>query len=382
MLRIVADENVPLAREAFGALGTVELVPGRALDASTVARADALVVRSVTRVDERLLAGSTVRFVGTATIGTDHVDLAYLERRGIEFAFAPGCNARSVAEYVAAALLELEEERGREWRGATLGVVGVGNVGRLVVEVGRTLGFTILACDPPRAEAEGREDLFVPLARVLDEAAVVTLHVPLERHGRHATWHMLGARELERLRDGAVVVNTSRGGVIDEAALRAACAAGRVTAVLDVWEGEPEPHAGSLDVARLATPHVAGYSLDGKLAGTRMIAEALYRFAGAATGPDPALFARPLADPVIRVAARGRAAVREAVRAAYAIRADDRRMREALAGAGAARGAAFDRLRRDYPVRREFPRYEVRGRGLDAETRATLMALGFAVQSG
>ncbi len=380
VLRIVADENIPLAREAFGALGTVELVPGRALDASTVARADALIVRSVTRVDERLLEGSAVRFVGTATIGRDHVDVAYLERRGIRFAWAPGCNARSVAEYVVAALLELEEERGREWRGATLGVVGVGNVGRLVVELGRALGFEILACDPPRAEAEGRDDLFVPLVRVLDEADVVTLHVPLERHGRHATHHLLGARELERLRDGAVVINTSRGGVVDEAALREACAAGRITAVLDVWEGEPEPHPGSLDAAALATPHIAGYSLDGKLAGTWMIAEALYRFAGAGTPPDPALFERPLADPILRVAGRGRAAVREAVRAAYSIRADDRRMREALATAGAARGAAFDRLRRDYPVRRELPRYEVCGAALDAETRATLAALGFGVR--
>jgi erythronate-4-phosphate dehydrogenase len=379
MLRIVVDENVPLAQEAFGGLGAVRLVPGREMDARTVADADALVVRSVTRVDERLLAASPVRFVGTATIGTDHVDLAYLARRGIAFAYAPGSNARSVAEYVAAALLELEAERPNGWSGATLGVVGVGNVGSRVVAVARALGFTVLACDPPRAEAQGPGD-FVPLERVLDEADVVTLHVPLERDGRHATHHLLDAARLDRAKAGAVVVNTSRGGVVDDGALRAACAAGRLVAVLDVWEREPEPPPDLMEVVRLATPHVAGYSLDGKLAGTRMIAEALQRFAAAGELPAPALYAPPAADPILKIAGDGRVAVRDAVRGAYAIREDDRRLREALAGiAGGARAAAFDGLRRDYPVRREFPCYRASGPALGPEARATLAELGFVV---
>ncbi|HEY8517639.1 MAG TPA: 4-phosphoerythronate dehydrogenase [Candidatus Binatia bacterium] len=375
--RLVVDENIPLAREAFGELGEVELLPGRRIDAAAVAQADALIVRSVTRVDERLLGASPVRFVATATIGTDHVDLGYLERRGIAFAHAPGCNARSVAEYVTAALLELETEGGRPasgWHGATLGVVGAGNVGTRVMAMASALGLRVLVCDPPRAEVEG-ESGFVPLARLLEEADVVTLHVPLTRDGRHPTWHLLGAAELARLRPGALLINTSRGGVADDRALREACAAGRISAVLDVWEGEPEPDAALLDLVRLASPHIAGYSLDGKLAGTRMVAEAAYRFFGVAP-PDPRRFEVPNPEPLIRLEGAGRAAVREAVRRAYAIRDDDARMRAALAAAPS-RGAEFDRLRRDYPVRREFPTFVVDGPDLAADDRTTLAALGF-----
>ena len=379
MPRIVADENIPLAREAFGAFGDVELVAGRKIDARTVADADALIVRSVTRVGDALLDGSRVRFVGTATIGTDHVDLAALERRGVAFASAPGCNARSVAEYLAAVLLELEHELGRDFRGATIGVVGVGNVGRRVSEVARVLGLRVLQCDPPRAE---REPGFasVSLDVLVRAADVLTFHVPLEKDGPHATRHLLNAERIEQLRPDAIVVNSSRGGVVDDDALAIACAAGRAEAVLDVWEDEPHPSAAMLGMVRIATPHIAGYSLDGKLAGTRMIADALARTLGV-PGPDAGVFDAPVAEPAIRGSQSGRAAIREAVRRVYDVRADDARLRAALAEAGAAaeaRGAAFDRLRRDYPVRREFAGFRVRGVAGDEERR-TLAELGFGV---
>lgn len=379
MLRIVADENIPLAREAFAAFGDVELIAGRQIDAHSVADADALIVRSVTRVGDALLDGSRVRFVGTATIGTDHVDRAALERRGITFAAAPGCNARSVAEYVVAVLLELEAELQRDLRGATLGVVGVGNVGSRVAEVAQALGLRVLLCDPPRAEREAGF-ASVSLGVLVRACDVLSFHVPLERDGAHRTRHLLDAVASQELRPDAIVLNSSRGGVVDDEALAIACAAGRAEAVLDVWETEPEPSAAMLGVVRVATPHIAGYSLDGKLAGTRMIADALAAFLGRAA-PAPELFRAPIASPVIDVSGSGRAAVRAAVRAVYDVRADDARLRAALGAAGrepGARGAAFDRLRRDYPVRREFAGHEVRG-DLDLEARATLVALGFAV---
>jgi len=389
-LHIVVDENVPLAREAFEPFGDVELRPGRAIDATAVERADVLVVRSVTRVGEALLARSPVRFVGTATIGTDHVDLPWLERRGIFFAAAPGCNARSVAEYVVAALLELELDLSREWRGAVLGVVGVGNVGSRVAALAHVLGLEVLSCDPPRAE---REPHFrsSPLDEVVARADVVTMHVPRARGGPHPTHHLLDAGTLGRLRDGAVVINTSRGGVVDDEALRRACASGRLHAVLDVWESEPEPTPELIDVVRLATPHVAGYSLDGKLAGTRMIAEALARFLAREGRVDadvrvPSVVGMPIqgppiSGPPIALASTGRAAVREAVRAVYAIRDDDARFREALAGTapGGERGRAFDRLRRDYPVRRELAGHRLVGPALERPERELLSALGFAM---
>jgi erythronate-4-phosphate dehydrogenase len=378
-LRIVADENIPLAREAFGAFGDVELLPGRQIDSAAVASADALVVRSVTRVGEQLLAGSRVRFVGTATIGTDHVDRAWLERAGIAFAFAPGCNARSVAEYVVAALLELEVDLGRRWPGATIGVVGVGNVGSRVVALARVLGLQVLECDPPRAALEPGFHS-VPLPTILAEADVLSFHVPLVRTGAHATQHLLDADRIARLRPGALVLNTSRGGVVDDVALRHACAAGRAHAVLDVWETEPEPDPVLLEVVHLATPHIAGYSLDGKLAGTRMIAVALQSFLGAATGPDPEIFGAPVAEPLVSVQAGGRDGLRAAVRHVYAIRADDERLRCALARPAGTRGQAFDRLRRDYPVRREFAGFVVAGDALDEEDRRTLVGLGFGLE--
>lgn len=379
MLRIVADENIPLACEAFGAFGEVELVAGRKIDARTVADADALVVRSVTRVGDALLDGSRVRFVGTATIGTDHVDVAALERRGVAFASAPGCNARSVAEYLGAVLLELEHELERDFRVATIGVIGVGNVGSRVADVARALGLRVLQCDPPRAEREP-DFASVSLDVLVRAADVLTFHVPLEDVGEHPTRHLLDAERIEQLRPGAVVVNSSRGGIVDDDALAIACAAARAEAVLDVWEDEPHPSSAMLGMVRIATPHVAGYSLDGKLAGTRMIADALARTLDMA-GPGPGVFRAPVAAPTIEVTARGRAAVREAVQRVYDVRADDARLRAALADAGAgpeARGAAFDRLRRDYPVRREFAGYEVRGAFGDEERR-TLVDLGFAV---
>ena len=379
MLRIVADENIPLAREAFGSFGTVELVAGRRIDARTVAGADALIVRSVTRVGDALLDGSRVRFVGTATIGTDHVDRQALERRGIAFAAAPGCNARSVAEYVTAALLELAVELDRDFRGATMGIVGVGNVGRQVAEVALALGLRVLQCDPPRAASESGF-ASVSLDVLLRAADVLTFHVPLEKGGEHPTHHLLDGARAEQLRPGAVVINSSRGGVVDDEALAIACAAGRAEAVLDVWQDEPRPSSAMLGVVRLATPHVAGYSLDGKLAGTRMIAAALARFLGTAE-PATEPFRPPVETPEIAVSATGRGAVREAVRRVYDVRADDRRLRAALEEAGRspdARGAAFDRLRRDYAVRREFAGHRVRGASGDEERR-TLAALGFTL---
>ena len=386
-IHILVDENVPLANEAFAAYGTVETCAGRSIDAARVRNADALVVRSVTRIDRDLLAGSRVRFVGTATIGTDHVDRDWLAARGIAFAAAPGSNARSVAEYVVAALLEVETRSGRRFDGATIGVVGAGHVGSLVLELCPALGMRVLACDPPRAECEGK-GAFAPLERLLDEADVITLHTPLERTGAYPTWHRIGARELGRLRPGALVVNTSRGAVVDGAALRDAILAGRVDAVLDVWEGEPTPDPALIEAVRIATPHVAGYSLDGKLAGTRMIAEALARFVGAPAGPPAALFEARLAETRIETRGSGRDALRSAVAAARPLHGDDAAMR-ALGGlAPEARAAAFDRLRREHPARPEFRRFTVVGKPSGAGTdlapsdRLQLRSLGFRCPDG
>jgi erythronate-4-phosphate dehydrogenase len=276
MLRILADANIPHAEDLFAAFGRVEVRPGAALDARTVADADVLLVRSVTVVDADLLRGSRVRFVGSATIGTDHVDLDFLATEGIAFAHAPGSNAESVVEYVLAALLAVLAARGEALRGRTVGVVGCGAIGgRLALRL-PALGAEVLRNDPPLAEASGVQWEYHPLDAVLDRADVLTLHPPLTRTGPYPTHHLIGARELEALRPGALLVNASRGAVVDNAALREALGAGRLGgAVLDVWEGEPSPDPAVLARCALGTPHIAGYSYDGKVEGARMLAAAL-----------------------------------------------------------------------------------------------------------
>ena len=359
---IVADENIPFVQEAFGRFGRVRTLPGRALSRRELREAEVLLVRSVTRVDERLLAGTRVRFVGTATIGTDHLDEEYLKKAGIAYASAPGSNACSVADYLTAAVLVLAGRLGLELPSLTAAVVGCGNVGSRVVKRLRALGLRVLENDPPLREKTGGE-CFLPLQDVLPQADLVTLHVPLTRSGPHPTFHLADERFLcELLRPGAIFINTSRGKVVDEAALLYARRVRRLRAVvLDVFHDEPDVSPEILEAADIATPHIAGYALDGKARGTMMLHEALARFLGEEPSwrmeevlPEPPL-------PVIELDP-GPEAVARAVAAVYDIEADDRKFRRLPLLPRELRAGYFDRLRKEYPVRREFRNTTVRFR--------------------
>jgi erythronate-4-phosphate dehydrogenase len=377
-MNIVADENIPAVAEAFGTLGRVTLVNGRAMSAVQVRDADLLLVRSVTRVDASLLAGSRVRFVGSATIGFDHVDLEYLERRGIGFATAPGSNAVSAAEYVVSALLVLAERTGQPLAGRSVGIVGCGNVGSRVRSRLAALGMQCRVNDPPQ-QAAGAPGEFVDFATAL-QADVVTVHVPYTRTGIYATHHLFDAAAFARLQPGAVFLNTSRGAVADNPALLAALTArDDLTVVLDVWEGEPSISLPLLERVALGTPHIAGYSLDGKLRGTEMI----YRAACALLEVTPDWDVQgvlPAASPVTLPAdaqLSPEAMARAAVPGCYDIRADDRRLRELLTLDASMRAAYFDRLRKQYPVRREFAATPLQFDRLSASQCALLGGLGF-----
>jgi erythronate-4-phosphate dehydrogenase len=348
-MRIVADPNIPFVQEAFGPLGEVRLVPGREIKAEAVHDADALLVRSVTPVNAALLDGSAVKFVATATIGTDHIDEAYLSSKGIGFASAQGSNANSVAEYVIAAMLEMGRRQKFRLRDKTLGVIGVGHVGSRVVRNAGALGMRVLANDPPRARAK-KTSLFVPLERLLAEADIITLHVPLMRQGVDATFHLFDKDRLGLLKDRQpILINTSRGAVVDNPALLKAIDGEWLEGVvLDVWENEPKISPELLDVVDLATPHIAGYSFDGKVNGTQMIYTALCNFSGIKASWEPALPLPP--EPSVELTASSgeddEEVLRRVVRRLYDITADDAALRQNI--------LAFDKLRAEYPVRREF----------------------------
>ncbi len=379
-MKIVVDENIPFAKEAFGQLGRVVTRPGRQISRDDLRDAELLVVRSVTRVTADLLDGTPVRFVGTCTIGTDHVDQAYLAERGVAFASAPGSNAESVAEYVVSALLTLAERHGFQLAGRTLGVVGVGNVGSRVARNAAALGLKVLLNDPPLQRATG-DPKFRPLDELL-QADFLTLHVPLTRTGPDPTWHLVDGRLLQRLRPDAFLLNTSRGAVVDNAALLECLQQRRLAgAVLDVWEGEPSIDHRLLQRVDLGTPHIAGYSYDGKVKATEMIYEAACRFLGERPEWNAAgVLSEPLGTFVVRTAGRPReAVVREAVRLAYDVRRDDADLRRSLELPEPDRPAFFDQLRKNYWHRREFPSATVRLEPFDAELACTLRSLRFRV---
>jgi erythronate-4-phosphate dehydrogenase len=379
-LRIVADENIPCVDEALGNLGSIERLAGRDIGPAAVADADVLLVRSVTPVAPPLLDESPVQFVGSATIGTDHVDRDYLQDRGIAFAHAPASNADSVADYVVAALLALAHRRGVSLRDRTVGVVGCGNIGGRLLRRLPALGLSVLPHDPPRAAAEpGAEGPdFVSLDTVLERADILTLHVPLTTDGPHATHHLVDAAVLGRLGPGAWLLNTSRGPVVEGDALLKTLRADRLgAAVLDVWENEPTPDPALVRAAALATPHIAGYAWDGKVRGTTMLYEAVCEHFGVEPTWSPAATLRPEHPSALRGQAPDPRLPRtdglhHLARQAYDLGADDARMRRLLDRPPGAQGAYFQRLRATYPTRRELQRFSVPEAGVPAEWRAAV----------
>ncbi|MFL1405506.1 4-phosphoerythronate dehydrogenase [Marinobacter sp. M1N3S26] len=382
-MRIVADENIPLLEPFCGGLGSLTRVNGRTLGREQLMDADVLLVRSVTRVDASLLSGTSVRFVGTATIGTDHVDTDWLEEQGIAFTPAPGCNATSVVQYVLSVLsLFLLHRQPRSFDGLTVGVVGAGNVGGALVRRLQALGVTVRVSDPP-LQAQGADLPFASLDEVL-QCDVISLHTPLTRGGPHATAHLLDEDRLSRLCGNQLLINSGRGPVIDnQALLRRLDEQDAPTVVLDVWENEPEPLSALVARCWLATPHIAGYSLEGKSRGTEMVARALHQWVGLPMDTDLAtvLPAPPLSELRFTARATPMEALHRALMACYDPRDDDARLRAAyarVAGPGSPVGPAFDGLRKQYPVRREPASLKVVVPA-DSGQGALLSAAGFQV---
>jgi len=393
-MKIVVDENNPYAEQAFSTLGEVTALPAGKITREALRDSEILACRSTIRVNADLLEGTAVRCVATATIGTDHFDVAYLDRAGIRWYSAPGCNADSVADYFTAALLTVAQTQGAALEGRTLGVIGCGNVGSRVACRAQALGMRVLENDPPLARQTGQAEACTlnssgdPRYRPLDDlfaADYITLHTPLTREGPDPTHHLVNEAFLRRMRPGAVLINTSRGAVVHGGSLKAALRDRRIAAaVLDVWEGEPSPDPELAELAFLATPHVAGHSFDGKIAGTMQIYRQVCEYLGREPAFDPAPLLPPPDVPKIVVDAAGRAdedLIREVVFTVYPIRNDDARFREAMALPTALdRSAAFAALRTNYPRRREFSRTRVLARNASATLLRKLRGLSFQAE--
>lgn len=377
-MHIIADENITHVREAFGGLGDLTVCPGRSITSETVRNADVLLVRTVTRVNESLLGGSRIRYVGTATSGLDHVDVPYLTQNNIGFGHAQGANAQSVADYIAAVLLEALASRKTRLSEMTCGIVGYGHVGSLVYRRLTAIGMKCRVYDPPLAQ-ESKDDFFSDWDTML-KCDVITFHTLLSEEGPCPTRHMVDENFLNGIAPDTILINTSRGEVMDTRALiDAKKKKSDLYYIFDVWENEPNIDVELLELTDIATSHIAGYSRDGKIAGTRRIFDDLCKHLGLDTqwsSPDP-----PSPTPLeIRIDSAHNdslADLRAIVRYAYPVMEDDQRLRTAMADNSGSHGAAFDRLRRDYWVRREFGAYRVDSSVIDAETAKYSDALGF-----
>lgn len=359
-MKIVADENMPLVKEMFTPFGEVETFSGRELGPEQVKDADVLLVRSVTEVNAKLLDGSAVRFVGSATIGTDHVDQSYLEQQGIQFANAPGCNANAVVQYVLSVLFRLRPD----WQRQTVGIIGCGNVGGRLFQVLQKLGVDCRCYDPFLSDAD---NLHLVSFKEVIQSDILCLHTPLTTDGLYPTFHLFDENVLSQLPPNILLINAGRGAVVDSRALLKLMPQTSWQVALDVWEGEPDILLPLLELVNIGTPHIAGYSYDGKVNGTSMIRDALCSWLGKCI-PEQLVGEDALVTLDIST-------LSEAVLATFDVEEESRRMREMLLANSESVSKSFDQLRKSCPKRLEFQHYKVSDE-INTLTQG-LTALGF-----
>ena len=377
-MKLVIDENIPLANRFFGEFGDILALPGRAITAEDVADADILIVRSITEVNQGLLENSKVRFVGSCTIGMDHIDTDYLDSRGIKYTNAPGCNANSVVEYLISCLSILTETHSVDWNKLSVGIVGYGNVGSLLAQRLKKLGMSCVAYDPFLSEPE-----LVSFEEVL-ACDVITLHVPLTTDTAYPTYHLFNQSVLAQLKPHQVLINASRGAVIDnQALLQVLSQENSFTAILDVWEGEPDINVSLARKVLIGTPHIAGYSYDGKVAGTEMVYRVLCQHVGFPVRHTSGQFLEepPLAQMTFTSNANVDWSIHTAIRACFDVRHDHSLLQASLRLPAEERMAAFDFFRKNYRCRREFSGIKVKLKQADSELHTKFKALGFKIKS-
>ncbi len=375
-MKIVCDNKIPFLRGVLEPYAEVVYLPGKETTAEVVRDADALITRTRTICNEALLKDSSVKVIATATIGFDHIDTSWCERNGIIWRNAPGCNSWSVKQYISSVLVRLADRHDLSLEGMTLGVVGVGNVGSKVARVGRALGMKVLLNDPPRARKEGPEG-YVSLEEIVAKSDIITLHVPLSREGEDATWHLFDSGRIASMRPSQILINSSRGPVVDNRALKLALKSRSILAgVLDVWEGEPDLDRELIDLLDITTPHIAGYSADGKANGTAASVRTVSEVLGLPLtdwSPEEIPAPAQTLDFSIDAALKSRQEVLgEAVLHTYDVLSDSDSLRAAP--------EKFEKLRGDYPVRREPSAFTLHLEGGTADEVESLRLLGFKIK--
>ncbi len=372
-MKIVIDDKIPFIKGVLEPYADVIYLPGGKISPDDLVDANALVTRTRTKCNEHLLKGSSIELITTATIGYDHIDVAYCNKAGIKWQNAPGCNSGSVFQYVASVFANLVLKKNMSLKGKTLGVVGVGNVGSKIARLGAAFDMKVLLNDPPRERLEG-SDKFTNLDKLLQESDIVSLHVPLIWEGTDKTFHLLNEQSLAKMKPDSILINTSRGEAIKTGALINALHQGKLgKVVLDVWENEPQINRELLDLTEIATPHIAGYSKDGKANGTAMSVQALSQhfqfgldhwYPTDLPSPSKPILSIPFnKDPEIMMST--------SILHTYDVMDDDARLR--------LNTDEFEYQRGAYPDRREFQAYTILSDFLDITTAKKLAELGFGI---
>lgn len=373
-MKIVIDDKIPYIRGAFEPFAEVVYLPGNKTTPEVVKDADAIVTRTRTKCNRDLLTGSKVKFIATATIGHDHIDTEFCKQAGIEWTNAPGCNAESVNQYIASALFSYSMKKRFDLKDKTIGIVGVGHVGSKVARLCETIGMKVLLNDPPRERVEGPEQ-FVSLEKIQNEADIITFHVPLNIKGDDTTFHMVDEKFIQNLKKKPLLINSCRGEVFDTKATKKALQTGAISGfIADCWENEPDIDLELLEMADYGTPHIAGYSKDGKANGTKMSVQAISRFFNLGIDnwePENVELPEKTTIEIDGNQRREYSILAEAILSTYDIENDDEALRE--------NPQLFEKLRGDYPVRREFGTYTIKMKSMKETMKLKLLKLGFFI---
>ena len=371
-MKIVADNKIPFLKAVLEPFAEVIYAPGKEISAAMVKDADALIVRTRTKCDANLLEGSKIKFIATATIGLDHIDVDYCATKGIEWTNAPGCNSGSVMQYIAAVLAHLSNKYGFDYTEKTIGIVGVGNVGSKVARLASLLGMKVLLNDPPRERKEGKGE-FISLNEIQQRADIITFHVPLNNKGSDKTHHLFDENFLGKLKPGTIIINSSRGEVVSTSVLKNALKQNKIkAAVLDVWENEPGIDQELLEIVDIGTPHIAGYSADGKARGTAMSIQSLSRFFNLNLNnwyPENIPFPQNKNFEIDCHGLTNHQVLNKAILSTYDVKRDDLKLRNSA--------KTFEQQRGDYPLRREFHAFNINLGNDNNNNLQILKQLGF-----